>query len=350
MSRIELGLDTFGDVSLAADGTLKPMDQVLRDVVEEAVVADQAGVDFIGIGEHHRPDFAVSAPEIVLATIAGRTSKIRLGTAVTVLSSDDPIRVFQRFSTLNALSSGRAEIIVGRGSFTESYPLFGFDLQDYERLFEEKLDLLAKLVRQPTVTWSGTIRPALSDQRVYPPLAPEGLTTWVGVGGSPESVVRLVRQDLQLMLAIIGGDPRRFAPYIDLYHRACAQLGRQVRPIGVHSPGFVAKTDEAAREALWPHYADMFGRIGRERGWPPTTKERFIEEVEHGSLYVGSPETVARKIAKTITDLKIQRFDMKYSTGPMPHEKLLDCIGLYGEKVVPMVHDILAHNPAGTMH
>ncbi|OYU41472.1 MAG: LLM class flavin-dependent oxidoreductase [Pseudorhodobacter sp. PARRP1] len=339
---IELGLDTFGDVTIDANGAQKPMDQVIRDVVEEAVVADQAGVHFIGLGEHHRPDFAISAPEVILAAIAGRTSKIHLGTAVTVLSSDDPIRVFQRFSTLNAISNGRAEVILGRGSFTESYPLFGYAMDDYELLFEEKLDIFAKLVREPSLTWSGETRTALKNQIVYPPVGPKGLTTWVGVGGSPESVVRVVRQDLQLMLAIIGGDPRRFLPYIDLYHRAVDQLGKTVRPIGIHSPGFVAETDEAAQEAMWPHYQTMFGRLGRERGWPPTTKERFLDEVHHGSLYVGSPETVAKKIAAAVRDLKIQRFDMKYATGPQPHDQLLTCIQLYGEKVIPMVHDLLA--------
>ncbi len=338
---IELGLDTFGDVTHGPDGKLLPMHQVLRDVVDQAVLADQVGVYFIGLGEHHRDDFAISAPEIILAAIASRTERIKLGTAVTVLSSDDPIRVFQRFSTLNALSNGRAEVILGRGSFTESYPLFGLNMDDYEVLFEEKLDIFAKLVRQPSLTWSGQTRPSLTDQIVYPPLSPQGLTTWVGVGGSPESVVRVVRQDLQLMLAIIGGDPRRFAPYIDLYHRACVQLDRPVRPIGVHSPGFVAATDEEAIETLWPHYQTMFGRIGRERGWPPSTKERYLDEVKNGSLYVGSPQTVARKIAATMRDLKIQRFDMKYSTGPVPHLALMTCIRLYGEQVIPMVKELL---------
>ena len=343
---LTLGLDTFGDVTRLPNGKPTPMDQVLRDVVEQAVVADQAGVDFIGLGEHHRDDFAISAPEIVLATIAGRTSRIHLGTAVTVLSSDDPVRVFQRFSTLNALSNGRAEASLGRGSFTESYPLFGYDLHDYDQLFEEKLDLFAKLVRQEKVTWSGKTRTGLKNQRVYPPLGPQGLTTWVGVGGSPESVVRVVRQDLQLMLAIIGGDPRRFVPYVDLYHRAVDQMDAKPRPIGVHSPGFVAATDEEAREVLWPCYQEMFGRIGRERGWPPQTKDRYIAEITHGSLYVGSPETVAKKIAATVKALKIQRFDMKYTTGPVPHGAAVECIGLYGEKVMPMVHDMLATDRA----
>lgn len=345
MTQVSLGLDTFGDVSLGPDGQPQPMDRVLREVLDQATLADEIGIDFIGLGEHHRPDFAISSPEIVLAAIAGRTHRIKLGTAVTVLSTDDPVRVFQRFSTLNALSNGRAEPILGRGSFTESYPLFGHDLHDYDQLFEERLDLFAKLLREPRVTWSGKTRTALTNQPVYPQLG-QPMTVWVGVGGSPESVVRVVRQDLQLMLAIIGGDSARFAPYVDLYQRACAQLGNPVRPIGVHSPGFVAETDEIAQEKLWPHYADMFGRIGRERGWPPVTKDRYLAEVHHGALYVGSPETVARKIARTVKTLGIQRFDMKYSTGPVPHSDLMECIRLYGESVIPMVQDMLAEAAA----
>ncbi|MBP9047548.1 MAG: LLM class flavin-dependent oxidoreductase [Tabrizicola sp.] len=345
MTPISLGLDTFGDVSVGPDGRPQSMDRVLREILDQATLADEIGIDFIGLGEHHRPDFAISSPEIVLAAIAGRTRRIKLGTAVTVLSTDDPVRVFQRFSTLNALSNGRAEPILGRGSFTESYPLFGHELQDYDQLFEERLDLFAHLLRDPRVTWSGETRSALKDQPIFPPLG-QPMTVWVGVGGSPESVVRVVRQDLQLMLAIIGGDASRFAPYVDLYQRACDQLGKPVRPIGVHSPGFVAETDERAQEILWPHYAEMFGRIGRERGWPPVTKDRYLAEVQHGALYVGSPETVARKIAKTVKTLGIQRFDMKYSTGPVPHGDLMDCIRLYGEKVIPMVQDMLAETLA----
>ncbi len=338
---IELGLDSFGDTSLGPDGTLKPQDQVLRDVVEQGVLADETGVHFLGLGEHHRSDFAISAPEIVLAAIAAKTGRIRLGSAVTVLSSDDPVRVFQRFSTLNAISGGRAEVILGRGSFTESFPLFGYELDDYELLFEEKLDLFANLLRNDPVTWSGKTRAPLLAQHVFPALGP-GLQVWVGVGGSPESVLRVVRQDLQMMLAIIGGDPRRFKPYVDLYHRACAQMGRTPRPIGVHSPGHIAATDDLAAEQLWPHYKTMFDRIGSERGWPPVTPDRFMAEIAHGSLYVGAPETVARKIAATLSDLGVTRFDMKYATGPMPHETLMQGIRLYGEKVIPLVRDLVS--------
>ncbi len=341
MTDISLGLDTFGDVTLGADGQPSRMDQVLRDVVDEAVYADELGIDFIGLGEHHRDDFAISAPEMVLATIAGRTSRIKLGTAVTILSTDDPVRVFQRFSTLNAVSNGRAEPILGRGSFTESYPLFGYDMRDYDQLFEEKLEIFARLLREDTVSWTGKTRAPLQGVTVYPPLG-QPMTTWVGVGGSPESVVRVARHDLQLMLAIIGGDPLRFKPYVELYHRAVAQLGTPARPVGVHSPGFVAETDEAAREGLWPHYQAMFGRIGRERGWAPTTKDRYLAEVEHGALFVGAPETVARKIVRAVKGLGVQRFDLKYTTGPVTHAQNLECLRLYGEKVIPMVRDMLA--------
>ncbi len=338
---IELGLDTFGDITAGSDGSPKSHAQVIRDVIEEGVFADEAGVDAFGVGEHHRPDFAVSTPDVVLAAIAGRTKRMWLGSAVTVLSSDDPIRVFQRFSTLNAASNGRAEVTLGRGSFTESFPLFGYELSDYEKLFEEKLDLFAALLRQQTVTWQGSTRAPLDNQRVFPPIETGVLRTWIGVGGSPESVVRAVRYDLPLMLAIIGGDPKRFLPYVDLYHRAYAQLGKPAQAIGVHSHGYVAETDDKAREELWPDYKRMRDRIGAERGWPTMQRAEFDREADSGSLYVGSPETVARRIAATAKALGLARFDMKYSAGTLSHEKIMRCIELFGRKVMPLVREMM---------
>jgi probable LLM family oxidoreductase len=345
---LELGLDTFGDVTKDGDGRLLPQPQVIRNVVEEAVLADELGIDFIGVGEHHRDDFAVTAPEVVLAAIAGRTSSIRLGSAVTVLSSDDPVRVYERFATLDALSGGRAEVILGRGSFVESFPLFGYELEDYQVLFEEKLDLFAQLRAEQPVTWSGTVRAPLRDQRVYPPTAsPSGLRTWVGVGGSPESVVRTARYGLPLMLAIIGGQPLRFAPLVDLYHRSLDSFGFEPAPVGAHSPGHIADSDGQALEELWPHYSAMHARIGRERGWPPMTRRQFEASAgPDGALFVGAPETVARKIVKVATGLGLSRFDLKYSAGALPHELMLGSIERYGTKVAPMVREELAASAA----
>ena len=323
-----LGLDTFGDVTFAEDGKLRTQAQTLRDVVEEAVLADELGIDAFGVGEHHRPDFAISAPEVMLAAIAGRTKRILLGSAVTVLSTDDPVRVFQRFSTLNAISNGRAEVILGRGSFTESYPLFGYDLNDYERLFEDKLRRFAEL---------------LENRAIYPTIESGTLRTWIGVGGSPESVVRAARYGLPLTLAIIGGHPQRFQPFVMLYRESLKRYGKPDLPIAVHSPGHVADTDEQAQNDLWPHYLAMMTRIGAERGWPPATRAQFQREAgADGALCVGSPETVAQKIAATVRALGLARFDMKYSAGTLPHERLMKSIELYGTKVIPRVRELLA--------
>ncbi|MGA0530626.1 LLM class flavin-dependent oxidoreductase [Hansschlegelia sp. KR7-227] len=340
--RLELGLDTFGDVTSGADGRPQHHAQVVRDVVEQGVLADEVGVDFFGVGEHHRADFAVSAPEIVLAAIAGRTRRVRLGSAVTVLSSDEPVRVFQRFSTLDAASNGRAEVILGRGSFTESFPLFGYELGQYETLFEEKLELFAALVSQETVTWRGSVRPPLVDQRVFPPVEGGRLKTWIGVGGSPQSVVRAAGYGFPLLLAIIGGEPGRFKAYVDLYTRALDQIEKPRQPIGAHSPGYVADTDAQAREEFWPDYKAMRDLIGAERGWPAMARTEYDDEIERGSLYVGSPETVARKIAATVKLLGLSRFQLKYSAGPLPHDRLKRCIELYGGQVAPLVRDMIA--------
>jgi probable LLM family oxidoreductase len=346
MDHIELGIDTFGDVTVDADGRPVRQPQVIRDVVEEAVLAEQLGLDFFGLGEHHREDFAVSAPEIVLAAVAGRTERIRLGSAVTVLSSDDPVRVYQRFATLDAISNGRAEVILGRGSFTESFPLFGYELRDYEVLFEEKLELFTALLEEEPVTWSGTTRAGLQDQRVFP-TTESGLRTWVGVGGSPESVLRTARHGLPMMLAIIGGDPLRFAPFADLYRRALDELGQPRLPIGIHSPGHVAETDEQARDELWPHYREMHARIGRERGWPPMTRSQYeLAAGPEGALAAGSPQTVADKIVRAVTGLGASRYDLKYSAGTLPHDAMLRSIELYGTEVAPLVRERLAASEA----
>jgi probable LLM family oxidoreductase len=331
---LEIGLDTFGDRTVGPDGGLVSHAQAMRNVVEQAVLADQVGLAFIGVGEHHRDDFAVAAPEVVLAAIAARTTKIRLGSAVTVLSTDDPIRVYQRFATVDALSNGRAEVILGRGSFTESFPLFGFDLKQYEELFEDKLELFAKVRDGEPVR----------GMTVYPPLENGPLTTWVGVGGTPQSVVRAAFYGFNLMLAIIGGEPARFAPFVDLYKRALAEANRPADlPIGCHSPGHVADTDEQAREELWPAYLAMRTKIGAERGWPPPSRAQFDREAgPAGALFVGSPETVAHKIAATAKVLQLSRFDLKYSNGTLAHDKLLRSIELIGTRVVPRVRELLA--------
>jgi probable LLM family oxidoreductase len=340
---IALGVDTFGDVTVDDRGTPLSQAQVLRHVVEEAVLADQVGLDAMGVGEHHRPDFAVSVPEVVLSAIAARTSRILLGSAVTVLSTDDPIRVFQRFSTLNAISNGRAEVILGRGSFTESYPLFGYDLSQYEQLFEEKLALFAELLEGGEVTWRGQTRAAVERQVIYPPIESGRLRAWVGVGGSPESVLRAARYGLPLTLAIIGGDPKRFAGYAALYRQALQERKAPELPIAVHSPGHVADTDERARDEVWPHYEAMMSRIGAERGWPPMTRAHFEREAgPSGALCVGAPETVAAKIIRTVRLLGLSRFDMKYSSGTLPHDKLMRSIELFGREVAPRVRAALA--------
>lgn len=335
---IELGLDTFGDVTIDEDGRLLPQAQVLRNVVAEAVLADTLGLDFIGVGEHHRPDFAVSAPEVVLAAIAGQTTRIRLGSAVTVLSSDDPVRVFERFATLDAISGGRAEAMLGRGSFTESFPLFGYALEQYDLLFEEKLQLFAELLKETPVTWSGRTRAPLNNQRVYPPTESGALPAWVAVGGSPQSIVRAARYGFPLMLAIIGGEPLRFQPLVELYQRALHEFGHANRPVGAHCPGYVAATDAQAREEAWPHYAAMHERIGRDRGWSPLRREQFDALAgPDGALFIGSPATVAEKIVRVARGLGLSRFDLKYSLGTLPHERLLTSIRLYGTEVAPRV-------------
>ncbi|MGB4779985.1 LLM class flavin-dependent oxidoreductase [Microbacterium sp.] len=339
----EFGLDTPLHVTADADGNDLPGDQVIRNAIEEAVLADSVGIDSFNISEHYRDKFMDSAGAVVLAGIATRTHRIRLGTAVTVLSTQDPVRLFTEFSTLDALSSGRAQIALGRGSLTESFPLFGYDLRDYETLFEEKLDLFTKLIREQPVTWAGTVRTPLDEQYVYPPLPSGHLPTWIAVGGSPQSVVRAARYGLPLILAVIAGDPIRFAPYVDLYHRSLAQFGQARQPVGMHSHGFVARTDEEAKAIQFPYSREMWA--GDERR-PAPSMGFFENEVEHGAHFIGSPETVAQKLAHHIRALRLERFDLAYATGRVPHEHRMATIELFGREVVPRVRELLHENPA----
>ncbi|WP_432562491.1 LLM class flavin-dependent oxidoreductase [Kineococcus sp. SYSU DK003] len=346
--RLQFGIDSFGD--LPRDGRAKVVShaEAIRATVAEAVLADQVGIDVVALGEHHRPEYAISSPETVLAGIATATERIRLASGVTVLSSDDPVRVFQRFATVDALSGGRAEVVLGRGSFTESFPLFGFDLEDYDVLFEEEIDLFSRLLDEEPVTWEGTTRAPLRAADVYPKTESGRLTTWVGVGGSPESVVRTARYGFGLMLAVIGGPPDRFAPYVDLYRRAAEEFGTLAHPVGMHSPGLVAATDEEARELFHPGYQVIRDRIGAQRGWPPLRRSEFEAEIASGSLYVGSVETVARKIAAAVRTLGVGRFDMVYSAaGTVYADARLRSVELYGTQVVPRVRELLAEAPAG---
>jgi probable LLM family oxidoreductase len=333
---IEFGLDSFVPISVDESGHELSGDVVIRNTVEEAVLADAVGIDSFNIAEHYRHDMMDSAGSIILATIAGRTKRIRLGTAVTVLSTQDPVRVYTEFATLDAVSNGRAQLIAGRGSLIESFPLFGYELADYEDLFEEKLDLLMRLLRDQPVTWSGRFRSPLTNQYLSPPL-PEGhLPVWVA------------RYGLPLMLAVIGGPPIRFAPLVELYKRALEKYGKPPLKIGMHSHGLVARTDQEAVDIQWPHWAHVFENAAAERGWARPTMARFQAEVDEGSLYLGSVETVATKIAWVIRLLGLSRFDLAYATGRVPHEQKMATIELYGREVIPRVRELLAkpaHEP-----
>lgn len=341
-SEYSFGLDSFGDLATADDGALLNYAESIRTVVEEAVLADKLGVDVIALGEHHREEYAISSPETVLAGIATKTKRIKLASGVTVLSSDDPVRVFERFSTLDALSNGRAQVILGRGSFTESFPLFGYDLRDYEALFEEKIELFSKLLKEEPVTWEGTLTQSLHEANIFPKTESGKLETYVGVGGSPNSVVRAAAYDFPLVLAIIGGSPSRFVPYVDLYHRATKQFGHTAHPLGVHSPGFIADTDEEAVEVAFPLFKEAMDKVGATRGWQPMTKQHFMNEVKGGSMYVGSAETVAQKIARTMKMLDAKRFDLVYGFGPMRVSARRHMIELYGREVIPRVRELLS--------
>jgi probable LLM family oxidoreductase len=335
---MEIGVYSFGELPDGGGSDPARVARRLRDMIEEVELADQVGLDVYGVGEHHRPDFAVSAPAVVLAAAAARTERIRLTSAVSVISSDDPVRVFQDFATLDLLSGGRAEIMPGRGSFIESFPLFGYDLDDYDELFAEKLELLLELRAAERVTWRGRHRPAIEDLGVYPRPLQEPLPIWIAVGGSPQSVVRAGRLGLPLAVAIIGGSAERFVPLVELYRQAAAEAGHDPAqlPISINSPAYVAETSQQAADEWFPSFAAVMTRIGRERGWPPTTREQFeMMRSPRGALAVGSPQEVTEKILHQHELFGHQRFVAQLSPGPMPHDKVMRAIELLGTEVAP---------------
>jgi probable LLM family oxidoreductase len=342
---MELGLYTFADVDPnPAGGKGAEAARRVRDLVEEIELADQVGLDVFGLGEHHRPDYAASAPAMILAAAAVKTKNIRLTSAVTVLSSDDPVRVFQQFSTLDLLSNGRAEIMAGRGSFIESFPLFGYNLEDYDQLFEEKLDLLLAIRDGEHVNWSGAMRPPLNGQGVYPRALQEPLPVWIAVGGTPQSVARAGAFGLPVAIAIIGGEPRRFAPLLDLYREAARRADQDATrlrtSINVH--GFIADTTQAAADQFYGPQSEVMNRIGRERGWGPTSRAHFdLSRGPNGALFLGDPETVAEKIVAHHRIFKNDRFLLQMAIGLMPHAQVMRGIELYGTKVAPLVRKAL---------
>ena len=345
---MQIGIDSFVEIGLKpGNGATLDQAQRIQDLLEEIELADQVGLDVFGIGEHHRREFAASAPAVILAAAAARTKKIRLPSAVTVLSSEDPVRVFQQFATLDLISQGRAEIIVGRGSFIESYPLFGFDLEDYDALFTEKLELLLKIRDHTQVHWSGKHRAALTGQGVYPRPIQDLLPIRVGVGGTPESFARAGRLGLPLVVAIIGGEPRRFRPLIDYYRESARQAGHigNHLEVGIHSIGFIADTSAQAADDFYPSYAELFNRIGRERGWPPITRAQFeAGRGPTGALLVGDPDSIAEKIVYEHNVLGgISQMTILLNGGMIPHRKAMHAIELLGTKVAPLVRKELAN-------
>jgi probable LLM family oxidoreductase len=341
---MEIGVFTFADTRYDPEsGERISGEQRLREVLEEAELSDEVGLDVFGVGEHHRPDFAVSTPAVVLSAIAARTKRIRLTSAVTVLSSEDPIRVFQEYATVDQLSGGRAEIMVGRGSFVESFPLFGYDLRDYDSLFAEKLDLLLQLREEELVTWSGRHRAALTGQGVYPRPVQEPLPVWVAVGGTPESAVRAGTLGLPMALAIIGGIPERFAPFAELHRRAAREAGHDPLPaLSINSHGYIAETQEQALDESFPYVSSAMNRIGRERGWPPMQRSDYdASAMVRGANFLGSPEQIVEKILFQHEIFRHDRFLLQFTIGGMPHEGILRSIELLGTEVVPAVREQL---------
>ncbi|WP_164234133.1 LLM class flavin-dependent oxidoreductase [Microbacterium hydrocarbonoxydans] len=341
---LELGLNSFGDIA-TDHGRVFSDSETLRLLIDEAQLAESVGLDVFSIGEHYREDMVDSATPVILAAAAQATSTIRLGTSVTVLSTQDPVRLYQQFATVDGLSGGRAQLVLGRASAIESFPLFGYDIADYEEIFEEKLDLFLRLMREDRVTWSGRYRAPLDNARLRPRMPEGGIPAWIGIGGSPDSVVRAARHGMPLMMAIIGGRPQRFAGHVELYLRALAQFGHPELPVGQHSLGFVADTDDEAKNVHWKHWQPVVEAVSKERGFYPPTAERYAEEVDTGALYVGSPETVAQKIAGIVRTNHLARFDLKYDVLHLPRQAREKSIRLFGERVAPRVRELLAEDP-----
>ncbi|HEU5288836.1 MAG TPA: LLM class flavin-dependent oxidoreductase [Candidatus Limnocylindria bacterium] len=341
---MEIGLYTFGELTPSAGGTTVSPARRLRDLLEEIELADRLGLDVFGVGEHHRPDFAVSAPAVVLAAAAARTERIRLTSAVSVISSDDPVRVFQDFATLDLLSGGRAEIMAGRGSFIESFPLFGHDLKDYDALFAEKLGLLLRVREDTHVTWSGTYRAPLAGQGVYPRPVQDPLPVWIAVGGNAESAVRAGSLGLPMALAIIGGMPERFAPLAQIHREAARSAGHVPLPrLSINSHGYVADTADEAAETTYGPYKLMMDRIGRERGWPPMSRADFdFSRSLRGANFIGDPEDVIQKILFQHEIFHHDRFLLQMTVGSIPHEKIMRSIELFATKVAPAVREEVA--------
>ena len=341
---MEIGVYTFGEVdpqlSLSGD---EAVGQRLRDLIEEIEVADQVGLDVFGVGEHHRPDYAVSAPAIVLAAAASRTSSIRLSSAVTVLGSEDPVRAFQQYSTIDLISNGRAEIMAGRGSFIESFPLFGYDLNDYDEVFSEHLELLLRLREEPIIQWSGKHRPDIPNRGVYPRPKQNPLPVWIAVGGTPESALRAGRLGVPMALAIIGGLPERFVGMAELHRRGAGEAGHPLPRLSINSHGFIADDAEEARDLAFPAFKATMDRLGRERGCPPMSREQFDASCTlRGANFVGSPDQIVEKILYQHDLFGHDRFLLQLSVGPMPHDKMLRAIELLGTKVAPAVREALA--------
>jgi probable LLM family oxidoreductase len=342
---MELGIYTFAELTAdPATGKKISAHQRMRDLMEEVTLAEQVGLDVFAVGEHHRPDYIVSSPAVVLGAAAERTRKIKLSSAVTVLSSDDPVRVFQDFSTIDLLSGGRAELMVGRGSFIESFPLFGYDLRDYDALFSEKLDLLLKINAQEKVTWQGKHRPAIQNLGIYPRPYQDKLPIWIAIGGTPESIARAAMLGLPMALAIIGGTPDRFAPHVNFYRETAKEAGHATDSlqVSINSHTYIADTSQRAADEFYPSYADTMSRIGRERGWPPMDREHYeMMREPTGSLLVGSPQQVIDKILYEHELFRHTRFLAQMSVGTMPHAQMMRSIELFGTQVAPAVREAL---------